>query len=85
MTSFNGYRTPTIAGGGLRNGYATPRAKQDWTIGEVVSVGFVRNLEVIKNVGDRFVLWQATANRFYSFRPHLGLSRCDNLADALSA
>lgn len=68
-----------------------PRAKQDWQIGEVVKVGFVAGLEVIKKIAtpgdyrpDIYVLWQAANNRFYSFQPHYGLCRHGSLEEALS-
>lgn len=83
-TTFVGYRAPRSAGGGLYNGYVTPKRKQDWTIGEVVNVGFIKGLEVIKKVGATYVLWQPQTNRFYSFRPHVGIVRCDSLAEALA-
>jgi len=85
MSSWIGYRQPKSAGGGVYNGYSTPRARQDWRVGEIVRVGFVRDLEVIKKVGRSYVLWQAANNRFYSFQPHLGLSRCETLSEALAA
>lgn len=63
---------------------------QNWEIGEVVQVGFVRDLEVIKRVEtprdgfpDFYVLWQAAKNRFYTFQPHYGLTRRMSLDDAL--
>lgn len=68
------------------------RAKQDWTIGEVVTVGFVSGLEVIRRNPtpgdfrpDVWVLWQAATNRFYSFQPHFGLVRHASLDEALQA
>lgn len=85
MTKFNGYRTSRIGGGGLYNGYTTPKAKQDWTVGEIVNVGFVRGLEVIRKASGTYVLWQALTDRFYTFQPHLGLSRHDSLNAALAA
>lgn len=83
--AWNGYRASKAAGGGLQNGYSTPTAKQDWQIGEVVNVGFVKGLEVIRKNGAIFVLWQAATNRFYSFQPHMGICRHSSLNDALAA
>lgn len=68
------------------------RARQDWQIGETVKVGFVSGLEVIKKIPtprdgrpDIWVLWQAAQNRFYTFQPHLGLTRRSSLNEALEA
>lgn len=68
------------------------KARQDWTVGEVVKVGFVSDLEVVKRIPtpgdgfpDIFVLWQAATNRFYSFQPHGGLCRHASLDQALCA
>ena len=86
------YRIGRAGCGGLYNGYATPRAKQRWEVGQVVSVGFVKGLVVKARVAtpgdgrpDIWALWQPSTNRFYQFQPHLGLSRVDSLADALEA
>jgi len=81
--AWNGARVGKIGGGGLYNGYATPKAKQAWEVGDVVNVGFVRDLEVVKRVRGASVLWQADKNRFYSFVPHMGLARHETLAEAL--
>lgn len=83
--AWNGYRVSKVGGGGLQNGYSAPRRKQDWTVGEVVNVGFIKNLEVIKKFGSTYVLWQADKNRFYSFQPHLGIYRHESLSDALAS
>jgi hypothetical protein len=68
------------------------RTKQDWQIGNIVKVGFVANLEVIKCVPtpgdgrpDVYVLWQSQTGRFYTFQPHFGLTRHADLAEALAA
>ena len=66
---------------------------QSFDIGNVVKIGFVTGLEVIKRVptpGDHrpdfYVLWQAEKNRFYAFQPHRGgLTRCANLGEAMGA
>lgn len=66
--------------------------KQNWTVGEVVKVGFITDLEVVKKIPtpgdyrpDIYVLWQASKNRFYTFQPHYGLCRHMDLAEALAA
>lgn len=83
--AWTGYRAPKVACGGLHNGYATPRAKQDWTIGEVVNVGFVKGLEVVKKANGAYLLWQANTNRFYVSRPHMGVTRYETMNDAMRA
>ncbi len=57
------------------------RTKQNWTIGQRVNVGFVRNLLVVAIVPtpgnyapDEYVL-RADNGREYRFTPHLGLER----------
>ena len=67
------------------------KAKQSWEIGDMVNVGFVKNLEVVTKVAtpgdfkpDLYALWQPSTNRFYSFVPHNGLVRCENLEEAMS-
>ena len=67
-------------------------AKQSFEVGEVVKIGFVADLEVIKKIAtpgdyrpDFYVLWQANKNRFYAFQPHFGLTRCNDLNDAMKA
>lgn len=69
-----------------------PMARQSWAIGEIVKVGFVDGLEVVKRIPtpgdfapDIYVLWQAGKNRFYSFQPHHGLTRHASLDEALLA
>lgn len=64
-------------------------AKQDWSIGAVVRVGFLR-LRVLAKVAtpgnwlpDQYALTDATGERFYRFVPHNGLTRCATLADAM--
>ncbi len=68
------------------------KARQDWQPGEIVNVGFLRGLEVIRKVPtpgdhapDAYVLWQSDANRFYRFVPHRGIERRDTLAAAIAA
>lgn len=58
------------------------KAKQDWRIGQVVNIGFVKGLVVKEKVAtpgdylpDLYVLWAPASNRWYSFVPHNGLSR----------
>ena len=57
------------------------RAKQDWTIGSVVKVGFLDGLKVLEKIAtpgnylpDQYVLERNGV--YYSFVPHNGLSRC---------
>lgn len=73
--AWNGYRTSKIGGGGALNGYVAPKAKQEWTVGAVVSVGFVKGLRVSSKVNGVFRLVQDATGRAYEFEPHLGLSR----------
>ena len=70
----------------------TATKTQTWQAGEVVKVGFVSGLEVIKKIAtpgdhrpDAYVLWQPIKNRFYTFQPHFGLTRCETLEEALEA
>ena len=65
------------------------RAKQDWTIGQVVKIGFVSGLEIIRKVAtpgnylpDQYVLRQQGTDRIYRFVPHNGLKRCASIAEA---
>ena len=58
----------------------------------MVNVGFVKGLVVKARVAtpgdgrpDVYALWHPSTNRFYQFQPHLGLSRCASLQDALAA
>jgi hypothetical protein len=66
--------------------------KQTWQIGDVVNVGFVQGLEVVRKVAtpgdfrpDFYVLWQPAKDRFYSFQPHFGLTRHETLEEACRA
>lgn len=70
----------------------TTKPKQSFEVGNVVKIGFVADLEVIKKIAtpgdyrpDFYVLWQSKTNRFYAFQPHFGLTRCASLAEALVA
>lgn len=65
-------------------------ARQDWTPGQTVKVGFM-SLQVIEKVAtpgnwlpDQYALKSVTGI-FYRFIPHNGLTRCDSLAQALEA
>ena len=67
-------------------------AKQTWQQGDVVTIGFVRGLEVVAKIPtpgdfapDAYALWQPATDRFYRFVPHNGLSRCESLAEAMAA
>jgi hypothetical protein len=69
-----------------------PAAKQNFSEGETVKIGFVDGLEVIKKIAtpgdyrpDFYVLWQSATNRFYAFQPHFGLTRCATLSEAMRA
>jgi hypothetical protein len=84
------YRVPRAGGGGLHNGYAAPRAKQRWEVGQVVNIGFVKGLVVKARIAtpgdgrpDIWALWQPATSRFYHFQPHLGLTRVETLAEAM--
>ncbi len=64
-------------------------AKQDWSVGEFVKVGFLR-LRVLAKVAtpgnwlpDQYALTDATGSRFYRFVPHNGLTRCASLDEAM--
>jgi len=75
MANWNGYRKSKAAGGGLYNGYVTPKAKQDWSIGSLVNIGFVKGLEVLSKIEGSYSLRQASTGRDYTFTPHVGLVR----------
>jgi hypothetical protein len=62
---------------------------QNWDIGEVVKVGFLR-LRVLAKVAtpgnylpDQYAMTDATGSKFYRFIPHNGLTRFDSLDDAM--
>lgn len=64
-------------------------AKQDWTIGQTVKIGFVAGLEILEKIatpGDYlpnlYVLRQPATGRIYKFVPHNGLTRCASIAEA---
>ena len=64
-------------------------AKQDWSVGETVQVGFMR-LRVLAKVStpgnflpDQYALTNAAGDRFYRFVPHNGCQRMPSLADAM--
>jgi len=59
-----------------------PRAKQAWTVGQIVAVGFIKGLRVIEKIAtpgdhkpDEYRLVQDSTGREYVFQPHYGLSR----------
>lgn len=67
-------------------------SRQRWQQGEVVKVGFLTGLEVVKMIPtpgdyapDAYVLWQPQHNRFYRFVPHKGIERRRDLQDAMAA
>ena len=64
-------------------------AKQNWNVGQIVKIGFVAGLEIVKKVStpgdykpDLYVLRQQGTDRIYRFVPHNGLSRCWSLEEA---
>ena len=64
-------------------------ARQNWEVGQIVNVGFIKGLVVKEKVAtpgdyrpDLYVLWQPATNRFYSFVPHNGLTRCATVEEA---
>lgn len=64
-------------------------ARQDWTIGKTVRVGFL-TLKVIAKVEtpgnwlpDQYAL-EGAPGSFYKFIPHNGLTRCASLQEAQS-
>jgi hypothetical protein len=66
------------------------RVRQDWTIGQTVSVGFLRDLTVVEKVltpgdyaPDAYVLRRGDV--YYRFVPHKGIERRQSLADARMA
>jgi hypothetical protein len=62
---------------------AFPReaAKQQWEVGQVVNVGFVKGLVVQgRNADGSYALWQPSSFRRYEFTPHLGLYRVEGVA-----
>lgn len=73
--AWQGHRVSKAAGGGMLNGYATPKAKQEWAIGAEVRVGFL-SLTVTGRTAEGWELKSAKGKR-YAFRPHLGLSALD--------
>jgi len=67
------------------------RARQDWTIGSIVKVGFIDGLEVIGKVPtpgdympDFYVLFRASTKTIYRFVPHNGLTRVNSLQEAVA-
>jgi len=63
--------------------------KQNWNIGDTVNVGFIKGLTVVEKVAtpgdyrpDLYVLHQPNNDRWYSFVPHNGISRCASHAEA---
>ncbi|MBS0229669.1 MAG: hypothetical protein JSS52_00715 [Proteobacteria bacterium] len=64
-------------------------SKQDWSVGEVVKVGFL-SLKVIAKIPtpgdympDAYALANKDGTRFYRFTPHHGLTSVDSLEEAL--
>lgn len=73
----------------MRHNYHPQPAKQDWTVGQTVKVGFM-SLKVLAKVPtpgdympDAYAL--ESNGKFYRFVPHNGLERCADLAEAMEA
>lgn len=65
------------------------KARQNWNIGQIVNIGFVKGLVVKEKIAtpgdyrpDLYVLWQPSSNRFYRFVPHNGITRCASIEEA---
>jgi hypothetical protein len=65
-------------------------AKQDWTVGSIVKVGFL-SLKVLAKVAtpgnwlpDQYALASTDGSRFYKFVPHNGIERCASLDQAMA-
>lgn len=65
--------------------------KQSWNVGDTVKIGFVSGLQVMAKVAtpgdyrpDLYALWHPRTDRFYSFVPHHGLVRRNNLKEAMA-
>lgn len=59
------------------------KAKQDWTVGSIVKVGFVQNLKVLEKIPtpgdfmpDKYLLRNPNG-QYYEFTPHNGLMKVD--------
>lgn len=74
-SNWNGYRAPKAACGGASNGYFAPKAKQEWSIGSMVKIGFVRDLLVMAKNNGVYSLHHIASGRKYEFTPHVGLVR----------
>jgi|GEM_PF-2598171 hypothetical protein len=65
------------------------RTSQSWAVGETVKVGFL-TLRVLAKVAtpgnylpDQYALTNKDGSRFYRFIPHNGLTRVENLQQAM--
>lgn len=63
------------------------RAKQNWEIGQTVKVGFLDGLKILEKIAtpgnylpDQYVLERKGV--YYSFTPHVGISRCLTIEQA---
>ncbi len=72
-----------------RQNYHPAPAKQDWSVGQIVKVGFM-SLSVIAKIPtpgdykpDSYAL--ESSGKFYRFVPHNGIARCADLAEAMAA
>jgi len=61
---------------GFRHGPGVLRRRQDWSVGEIVNVGFVRGLMVVR-LGTKTTptLLVSAKGVSYEFEPHCGLTR----------
>lgn len=73
-----------------RQNYRPAAAKQDWTPGQTVKVGFL-SLVVVAKVAtpgnylpDQYAL-QSAKGAFYQFIPHHGVRKCASLVEAMEA
>lgn len=64
-------------------------SKNNFEVGQIVKIGFVSGLRVVEKVAtpgdykpDLYVLHNEDKDRWYSFVPHHGLTRCDSAAEA---
>lgn len=48
-------------------------AKQEWAIGNLVNVGFLKGLEVTEKRGNGDYVLKSAKGKFYAFQPHMGI------------
>lgn len=72
-TGYTSHRAERTAG--FKHGNGVRKLRQDWTIGEMVNVGFLKNLMVVGgNTAIGFDLVARNGSK-YRFTPHLGIER----------